>query len=249
MSEAPTTGHNQGPTFADRIADQLVDMPDWLALENLRLLDRAQQVEEAAGRAPEGCEDGDTAEKMADMVKALNVCAKALEDARKTNKAPILEAGRQLDGFFARPREKLEAKSKDIRSRMDGYLRQKAEAERRRREAGAREAAANARLAEEAMNTEDELTQAIEAGAEADRARKAAAAKAAELGRSRGETGALASLRTTWEFEITGNVDLEALRKHIPHDAIERAIRAFIKADGRDLGGVRIFQATTTVVR
>ena len=249
MSEAPTTGHNQGPTFADRIADQLADLNDWLAVENLRILDRAEQLAEASTRVPEKCEDDDTAEKMADMVKALNVCAKALEDARKTNKAPILEAGRQLDGFFARPREKLEAMSKDIRSRMDGYLRRKAEAERKRREAEARDAAAKARLAEEAMNTEDELTQAIEAGAEADRARKAAAAKAADLGRSRGETGALASLRTTWDFEITGAVDLEALRKHIPQDAIERAIRAYIKADGRELGGVRIFQITSTVVR
>jgi hypothetical protein len=83
------------------------------------------------------------------------------------------------------------------------------------------------------------------------RAEQAATVKAAELSQTRGEYGSLSSLRTVWTFDglDRDGIDLEALRQHFPSDGLEKAVRAFIKAGGRDLRGVRIFEATTAVVR
>ena len=44
-------------------------------------------------------------------------------------------------------------------------------------------------------------------------------------------------------------IDLEALRPHLPTQALEQAVRSFIRAGGRKLEGVRIFENTGTTVR
>ena len=44
-------------------------------------------------------------------------------------------------------------------------------------------------------------------------------------------------------------IDLESLRTHLSQDAIEKAIRSFIKSGGRELKGVTIFENQKTVVR
>ena len=66
------------------------------------------------------------------------------------------------------------------------------------------------------------------------------------MARTRGDVGALATLQTFWDFDpLTLNraeLDLEALRQHLPADAIDKAIRSFIRAGGRDLRGVHIFE-------
>ena len=38
-------------------------------------------------------------------------------------------------------------------------------------------------------------------------------------------------------------------RPHIPRDAIDKAVRAYVKAGGRELVGARIFENTKSVVR
>lgn len=38
-------------------------------------------------------------------------------------------------------------------------------------------------------------------------------------------------------------------QQHLPHAALHQAVRSYIKAGGRDLRGVRIFEDTTAVVR
>jgi hypothetical protein len=59
----------------------------------------------------------------------------------------------------------------------------------------------------------------------------------------RGEMGAVTSLVERWEFSHLDRetLDLETLREHIPLDGLEKAVRSYIKAGGRELGGVRIF--------
>ncbi len=39
------------------------------------------------------------------------------------------------------------------------------------------------------------------------------------------------------------------LRSHIHREAVDKAIRSFVKAGGRELAGVRIFENTETGVR
>ena len=44
-------------------------------------------------------------------------------------------------------------------------------------------------------------------------------------------------------------LDLSTLRPFLPLDALEKAVRGFIRAGGRELKGVRIFENTATSVR
>ena len=69
--------------------------------------------------------------------------------------------------------------------------------------------------------------------------------------RSRGAFGAIASLRETWVHgEVDrAKLDLEALRMWFSDDAIDKAIRAAIRAGVRELKGVSIHQETQTRVR
>jgi hypothetical protein len=85
----------------------------------------------------------------------------------------------------------------------------------------------------------------------AERLDKKADANQAELSRTRGDLGSVSSLRTDWVHDgfDREKIDLEALRQHLPADAIDQAIRSFIRAGGRTLRGTHIFEQTTAVVR
>jgi len=152
-----------------------------------------------------------------------------------------------------------------VESALTNYLRRKEQEERQRREAEAlrarQEEERQRREAEEAaakIRDEKSLADAIAAEqaakvttADAEKAERAAIAKPAELSRTRGEYGAVSSLRTEWTFADMDRaaLDLEALRHHLPTDGIERAIRSFVRAGGRELRGVRIYEQTSAVVR
>ena len=79
----------------------------------------------------------------------------------------------------------------------------------------------------------------------------AAAAKPAELSRTRGDLGAVASLRTEWVSEVEDRavLDLEPLRHHFTPDALDKALRAAVKAGARDIKGARIYQRQVAAVR
>jgi hypothetical protein len=92
---------------------------------------------------------------------------------------------------------------------------------------------------------------ASEAVADAHKAEQLAAAKAADMSRTRGDYGSVSSLRTYWTFSDLDRdeLDLETLRPHLATTALESAVRSFIKAGGRDLAGVEIYETTDVVVR
>ncbi len=71
------------------------------------------------------------------------------------------------------------------------------------------------------------------------------------MSRTRGEYGSMSSLRTSWVFDEIdrATLDLEALRPYLPTDGLDKAVRAFIKAGGRELKGTNIFETTAAVVR
>lgn len=246
-------GHNQ-PTLRDELAARHED-----------LLKRRDELLAAAERAPLAVEDEETAGKVQDFIKQIAACHKNAEAARVAEKEPHLDAGRMVDGYFKAVTEPLAKAKKAIEDRLTVYLRKKADAERRAREEAERlareEAQRKAREAAEAaakLSAETDLAGAIEAEeaakqaeANAVKAASDADAKSAELSRTRGEYGSVGSLRTFWDFEIENRnvLDLETLRPFIPLDALEKAVRGFVKAGGRSIKGARIFENTSAVVR
>ena len=233
------------------------------------LLERAKELETGFGNTPTVIEDEGMAMAVSDFVVQINSNLKNLEKARTHEKEFFLRGGREVDGFFKTAAKAINDAKAELARRLTVYHRAKEAEERRAREEEARKAAAEAeRLRKEAearaaaLAKEDELDSAIEAekaAAEAakrqEEARRAAAAKASELSRTRGDYGAVSSLKTFWTFSDLDRqtLDLEALRPHIPLDALERAVRSYIKAAGdsepKKLTGVHIFQDSKTVTR
>lgn len=253
---AENLGHNRPPPEADPIRERLEsDYRDLLA--------RQCELLEGFERAPEAIND-DNAGLVSDFTKQIAACIKTMEKTRVAEKEPYLAAGRSVDAFFKKAEEPLEKAKKVLTARLTTYEREKEAAERKRREEEARKAReaeeAARKAAEEAaakLESDDDLESAIEAearakqiAADAAKAQKEAAAKAAEMSRTRGD-GSMSSLRTFWDFDSLNRdtLDLEALRPFIPQAALEQAVRGFIRAGGRQLRGVRIFENTSAVVR
>jgi|TARA_Y100000310_G_scaffold90877_1_gene88169 flagellar biosynthesis GTPase FlhF len=257
MSDAaPDIGHNDPPSPV---------------LEGLREtyekeLARASELTIAFSRAPESVDDEETAGKVGDFIKQFTAVIKSGKAAHKAEKEPYLTNGRIVDNFFKanliEPMEKLKT---SLVERITVYERAKADEERRIREAAEREAreaaeeaARKAAEAEAAMESEEDVDAALVAAEEAEEA-QVAARKAAEdadatnadLSRTRGQRGSVASLRTVMKGELVSRekLDLEALRQHLSEDALEKAIRSFVKVGGKELAGARIYEDQQAVVR
>lgn len=252
---AETPGSNLGPqSEAEALQDRLAE-------KHAALADRATELLGAEERLP-AIENDDAAGKVGDYVKLVAAAVKAATAARVAEKEPFLAGGRTVDGFFAsRMIDPLGQLKFRVENKLGAYLRAKADRERREREAEAarlaveaakREAEALAAMeAAKAPIAETALDAALEAQQASAAADKAAAAKPADMARTRGDYGSVATLRQEWTFAdlARAELDLEALRQHIPADALERALRSFIKAGGRTIRGARIFQTETAMVR
>lgn len=212
---------------------------------------RADALTEAYGRAPETVSDDTTASKTTDLAKQLGACARAIEAKRKEHKGRYDTCGAVIHTAATYYTNNLAKLKKACETRLTDYQRRIAEVERKRREEEAERLRKEAAEREASLHNEDDLEEAIRAGAEAERAAKEAEAKAADLTKARGEFGSVASLRTFWTFEIEDihAVPLETLRRHFTPDAIEKAVRAYVRDGGRELPGVRIFETQETRVR
>jgi len=259
------------PPIRELLADVLAGLPQALIVEYLDLTNKrdALQAEEAdAGR--EKITD-ESAGPLADYIKRVGTHIEKADDARKAVKKPVLQAGEKIDGFFKTITEPLSALKSTSTDRLTGYQRERANEERRRRKEEAKRAAEEARKAaeeaaarEKAAQSERELAGAIgaaeiakQAEADAEKARKLATAPASALAQTRSAGGAVASLRTEWKFKNLdrATLDLEALRPFLPMDAMDKAVRAYIKAGNRPVNGVQplkgveIYEDTKATVR
>lgn len=257
MNAPAPIGHNR-PDLAAELRSQL-------ELDNADILKRRDELLASVARMPATIGDDDMAGKFGDQIKLITGCTKAAEDRRTTAKEPYLAAGRAVDGFFKGVSEPLTKAKQGVERTLTAYLRAKAEAERRRREEEERlqreEAERAAREAAEraaAMQKESDLQAALEAEARAQQAaadaaaaRKAAEAKPAELSRTRGDYGAVSSLRRVWVGEITSRdeLDLELLRPHFSEADLQKALNAYVRAGGRECAGASIYENTNAVVR
>lgn len=255
METAAPLGHNAPPSPIEELRDRL-------AVETAALATRRDELMASADRAPTEVTDEDTSGKIGDLVKLITTAYKNAEKARIGTKEPYLEASRAVDGFFGKITLPLEAAKARLVKRLDAYQTQKVMAARRAAEEQARTARAQAdALAAEALAREAAakasapaapvLDMAVAAEKVAIAAETLAAAKPAELSRIRGDLGSLQSQTMVWVGTLTNRatLDLEALRQHIPVDALEQAIRSYVKAGGRVLTGAKIEEVAKTVVR
>lgn len=232
--------------------------------EHGELIHRRDDLLAAAARVPT-IDTDDTAGKVSDFIKQLTALAKAAEAKRTDAKEPYLEGGRNIDGFFKAITDPVGKAKQSVERRLTDYLRDKearARREREEQERIARQEAERARAEAEAkvkaLTSDNDLIAAIDAekvaqtaSADLVKAEQAADVTPAELSRTRGEYGSVSSLRTQWVFDEIDRttIDLEALRPYLPTDALEKAVRAFIKAGGRELRGTTILETTSAVVR
>ena len=264
----PGMGHNLRFVSLDVDGRVVLDaniFREYLGEEIAGLVARKAELLGSVSRVPATIADDETSRKVADLVKLIAACIKNAEADRVARKEPFLEGGRVIDGVFRGITEPLTRAKTDVERRLTLYQREVAEAERHRREEVARAERAEAeRLAREAAEaeaaaqTEADVDEAISAdalaqqrGADAVAAQRAAEAKPAELSRQRSDFGAVASLRRFWDMEglDRDTIDLNTLRPFLPLDALEKAVRSFIRSGGRELRGVRIFENTATSVR
>ncbi len=251
-------GDNQAPSDANPIRERLTET-------HAGMLSRRDELLAASNRVPTTVEDENTARKVGDFIKQLQAAVKNADATRVAEKEPYLDGGRQTDGFFKAITEPLAKAKKDIEGRLGIFLRKKADAERRAREEAERKAreeaerAARAAAEAEAAMTDDAAVEeavvaeqrAKDAADVAAKAQVEAEAKAADLSRTRGDYGSVASLRTFWDFKDLdrNKLALEPLRSHLSVDALEKAVRSYVKAGERKLAGVTIFENTSTTVR
>lgn len=258
MTEQAEMGHNNPPSDVELLIERL-------NFDYIQLMQRRDELSEAASRAPGKITNSDEEGKVTDFVKQINALVAKSKATFKLEKEPFLEGGRVVGAFFDKVSAPMESVKKDMINRLSAYQREQAAIERKAREAAerkAREEAEAARLAAEAraasIESDTDMSAAIEAEDvarkaeyEAAAAQKATEVKAAGMHTGRGDYGGSSSLATRWDFAELDRttLDLEALRQHIPQDALEKAVRAFIKSGGRKLAGVRVFENQKTVVR
>lgn len=258
MNDTATIGDNRAPADANPIKDRLTE--DYGTLER-----RKTELLDAMERMPTSIEDEATAGKVSDFIMQLSAAAKNADKCRVDEKEIYLSGGRTVDGYFKAISGPLLDAKKKVEGVLTIFQRAKAAEERRAREEQERIAREEQARADkkaqakiDALNEEGDLAAAIEAeevakqaAADAEEAKRDADAKAAELSRTRSDSGTVSSLRTYWDFSNLdrASIDLESIRQHLSEDALEKAVRSFIKAGGRELKGVKIFENTKTVVR
>ncbi len=173
------------------------------------------------------------------------------DDTKKTEKRPYTSVGAAVHGFFHAMIDPLDKAIEQIGGRVTRYQRQVAETERLRAEAEAEARLKEAQLAEATAETPEEEAEVDELLQASDDARKRAEAKAATRSMSRTTHGASGSLTTRWvhTIEKPAQIPLAKLRPYIDTGCLDKAIRGYIKAGGRDLKGVRIYEEHKTRFR
>lgn len=246
-------GHNE-PPLEDRLA---LDFAEHVAA----IEDVASKATEAFRAIPGGkLRDDADLETVAALVKAASDLRRANDSHRTKEKAPFLEGGRKVDGYFKFHDVRLERVMTTLNKSCTVFLREKADKERRDREETARlerearEAAMREAERLDADNRRDEADRAIEEAQQSDIAARVAereaAARPAELARTHHAAG-MTTLRTVWKGEIDNFAQLSPAEiwSYLPRADIEKAIAAAVRNGVRTMSGVRIFEDSVAATR
>lgn len=248
----PDIGHNRPPFDLTVVLDP-EEMRGELEREFQHKIARRDELLAGVARFNEatsaGIVDAETQARAADFVRQIKQEARAIDQLRTAAKEPVLHAGRVIDGFFRPLADPLMDAARGIEAKMTAFAR--AEADRKRRaalEAARAQAAAAAKAAEEAARRADAdaLAAAVDREQQAIEAEDAAVAgKPADLSRTHGDLGSVASLHERWAFDVTdpGAVPRQYMRVD------EVAVRVAIRAGVRAIDGIRIYRDSRVVVR
>jgi len=208
---------------------------------------RRKAEEEARRKAEEEAAAARRAQEEAER-RAEEERRKAEQARREAEeaKARAKQEEQEKEAATARAKE-LEAEARQ-REKAAKEAERAAAAQAKEREEQAKQAARDAKQANRDYKTS--LDDAIRADKKADQMERKTFAKSSELSRTRG-SASMASVKETWVGSITRreDLDIEALRDHIPFAALEQAVQSFVNAGGRQLRGAIITQETKSVVR
>jgi len=240
-----TIGHNNPPPLKDIFAESYAE-----------LLGAIEPLAEQANAAPKEIESDADLLLVGQIVVDASKLGKQLEAARKKEKQPFDDAGKEVQAFFNPLKERIERIASTLEARATAYQRKVADEARRRAEEEARMAREEADRQREIARKAEEANRAKTAAKHEDRAEEAeqrafeaetaAQASAADLTRVRGTSGTLATSRTEWAFEVEdyNKIPLETLRPYLARTDVEKAIRSFVRVNKNlsPLAGVRIFE-------
>lgn len=205
----------------------------------------AKEPHLAAGRAVDGF-----FRKLVDPVDKVKLRMGALLTAYQRKKADEERRERERIAEQERQRKLEEERAAREAQRLAREAEEAAKAAERAASAEAEAARAAAdKAAAEAREARD---RAAAAKQDANVAKSAATAKAADLTRARSDLGSLASLRTTWAFEIEDPEQVPRTYLSVNEGAIRAAIKANTTKDGKcplRIPGIKIFEKHESVVR
>lgn len=231
MSTA-TIGHNAPPPLKEILAENYSHFAKEI-----------DEIAERANAAPKAIKSDNDLDAVGVIVKDAKGMINRVEKARKEEKDPYFQAGKEVDAFFKLLWERLDRIAAALGGRADDYQRQKAAEARRKAEEEARKLRekeeAERRKAEEAAAAgKDRVADRADIKAEtladkAAEAERAAQASAADLARTRGASGTLASAKTVTKVRI---VDLTVVQQsmgplgpYMDSDAIQKAANTWLR--------------------
>lgn len=207
----------------------------------------ARKAEEARRlKAEQDKRDAEEAQRKAEAEAEAAKVQKIKDDAdRKIAEAKAAMLAEQHEA------ERVEREAKDK------IERERAERQRVKDEEAA---AVRARAAQRVRDREarNAAKEAERAQRTATKAARDATASEAELSRTRGAHGSVGGIRVVWKHDENSvdrkKLNLEALREHLPDNALHSAIRSWIKANysdqgGKPLRGVKIYEDRATTYR
>lgn len=218
-------------------------------------LAEARAAEEAARKEAERKErEAREAEQRRKEEAAAEV--RRAEEAKKEAARQLAEAKAAKDKEAAdKARAEKEAAQRAIDEAKEKKRREDAEAKAEADRIALEEAKERIRLADERREqqriAEKARDDAAAAEQRANKTKKAAGETQAEMSRTRTDLGAIASLRTTYDYEVVDDQKVPRLYLEVSRSAIAAAIRAATH-EGKctlKIPGVRIFPVTDSVVR
>ena len=248
MSEDPPRTHNNPP---DPIPEPTpIDlMVAELRRANEDLIARAMALLKAGERFPNTIDDRDTSAKATTFSTQLKALLDTADARRKEKGREIREFIAACDGFFASEitgkldelRAKVREANQDYLDREDAAQRERDRLEREESRKRAEALAAEAAAKLEAAKTDQEVAVAMQTSAAAEQATATVQARDAAPPPStsvKAASGARAGLsKITRGFIVDRDkIDWSKLAPHLKADDIQKAVNAWVKAQGDTLG-------------
>ncbi len=195
--------------------------------------------------------------ELADFIKSLKTARKSVENIFTAEKAPFFEACKVADAWKNVRWLRIDTCVMDVSKPIIAWNSKKEAEEKARQLELARLAQVEAeRLAKEAeahanAGINDTAGELLDFAIEKENKAAALTDKSNDVrGKSYGSFSS-ASSRKVWVGEIDNAVvlDLEALRKYLDKESIDKAIRAAIKDGVREIKGVKIFEEDKLTIR